>query len=76
MTPFGTALIDCNGECGGVAMVGDLNDDLLQDLNDAQAYVEGVLGGDFTPAQLQRHQRRRKHFAGGRGLHGGLPVVE
>ena len=49
-TPFGTALIDCNGECGGVAMVGDLNDDLLQDLNDAQAYVEGVLGGDLTPA--------------------------
>ena len=49
-TPFGTALLDCNGECGGVALMGDLNDDLLQDLNDAQAYIEGVLGGDMVAA--------------------------
>ena len=48
--PFGTALIDCNGECGGVAIIGDLNDDLIQDLSDAQMYVEGVLGNDLTPA--------------------------
>jgi len=48
--PFGTALFDCNGECGGVAMIGDRNDDLVQDLTDAQAYVEGVLGGDLTAA--------------------------
>ena len=49
-TPFGTSLLDCNGECGGVAIIGDLNDDLVQDLTDAQMYVEGVLGEDLTPA--------------------------
>jgi hypothetical protein len=49
-TPFGTSLFDCNGECGGVAIIGDLNDDLVQDLTDAQMYVEGVLGQDLTPA--------------------------
>ena len=48
--PYGTALIDCNGECGGVAIIGDLNDDLVQDLSDAQMYVEGVLGADLVPA--------------------------
>ena len=48
--PYGTALIDCNGECGGVAIIGDLNDDLVQDLADAQMYVEGVLGSDLVPA--------------------------
>jgi hypothetical protein len=48
--PYGTALLDCNGECGGVAIIGDLNDDLTQDLADAQMYVEGVLGNDLTPA--------------------------
>ena len=48
--PYGTALFDCNGECGGVAMVGDLNDDLQQDMADAQMYVEGVLGNDLTVA--------------------------
>ena len=31
-------------------MIGDLNDDLVQDLTDAQAYVEGVLGGDLNVA--------------------------
>jgi hypothetical protein len=48
--PFGTALFDCNGECGGVALMGDLNDDLNQDLSDAQMYAEGVLGGDLVAA--------------------------
>ena len=47
---FGTALLDCNGECGGVAIIGDLNDDLTQNLADAEMYVEGILGNDLTPA--------------------------
>ena len=34
----------------GVAIIGDLNDDLVQDLADAQMYVEGVLGSDLVPA--------------------------
>ena len=45
---FGTAEMDCNGECGGNALVGDLDNNDAQEHADAVAYVEGILGNDLT----------------------------
>ncbi|PCJ81966.1 MAG: hypothetical protein COA49_03100 [Bacteroidetes bacterium] len=45
--PYGTALFDCAGNCGGATIIGDIDNDFDQDLVDAQLYVEGVLGGDI-----------------------------
>ena len=45
---FGTAETDCNGECGGTALVGDLDNNDAQEYADAVAYVEGILGNDLT----------------------------
>ena len=44
---YGTATSDCTGECGGMALLGDLDSDTDQDLTDAHAYVSGILGGDL-----------------------------
>jgi len=46
---FGTAEMDCNGECGGTALVGDLDNNDAQEYADAVAYVEGILGNDLEP---------------------------
>ena len=45
---FGTAEMDCNGECGGTALVGDLDNNDAQEYADAVAHVEGILGNDLT----------------------------
>ncbi|MBM55228.1 MAG: hypothetical protein CMB32_01575 [Euryarchaeota archaeon] len=45
--PYGTAIFDCTGECGGAVLMGDVDNDFDQDLVDAQTYVEGVLGNDI-----------------------------
>ena len=47
---FGTAEMDCNGECGGTALVGDLDNNDAQEFADAVAYVEGILGNDLAPS--------------------------
>ena len=47
---FGTAETDCNGECGGAALVGDLDNNDAQEFADAVAYVEGILGNDLAPS--------------------------
>ena len=49
-TPYGNAEVDCNGECGGTALMGDLDADADQDLTDAEAYVDGILGNDLDAA--------------------------
>ena len=49
-TLFGTAESDCNGDCGGTALVGDLDNNDAQEYADAVHYVEGILGNDLTPA--------------------------
>ena len=41
--------MDCNGECGGTALVGDLDNNDAQEYADAVAYVEGILGNDLEP---------------------------
>lgn len=42
-TPFGNAQADCSGNCGGVLLHGDMNGDTLQQTQDAQLYIQGIL---------------------------------
>lgn len=46
-TEFGTAMMDCNGECNGSALMGDLDANGAQEYADAVAYVEHILGNDI-----------------------------
>ena len=46
-TPFGQATADCNGDCNGEALLGDLDDNGAQEYTDAVSYVEGILGNDI-----------------------------
>jgi hypothetical protein len=46
---FGSAQYDCNGNCNGQALIGDLNSDGQQDLNDVNEYVFGIMGDDISP---------------------------
>lgn len=45
--PFGLAQADCNGDCNGTALVGDLDYDGSQTYSDAVSYVEHILGNDI-----------------------------
>lgn len=44
---FGTAVVDCNGDCNGIALVGDLNGNGEQEIQDATTYVSEILGDDI-----------------------------
>ena len=44
---FGTAVSDCNGDCNGSAIMGDLDANGAQEFADAVAYVEQILGNDI-----------------------------
>lgn len=46
---YGNVQIDCNGECGGTALRGDINQDGAQEMLDAQEYVLETLAGDISP---------------------------
>jgi hypothetical protein len=45
---FGSAQLDCEGNCGGTRQMGDINDNGYQDMNDAHKYVEDILGNDIN----------------------------
>ena len=47
---YGDAQMDCQGNCAGTALIGDLNADQYQNGTDVIEYVNGILGGDLTPA--------------------------
>lgn len=47
---FGQSIADCNGDCNGEALVGDLDYNGAQEFTDAVAYVEGILGDDIAVA--------------------------
>jgi hypothetical protein len=49
-TPYGNATVDCNGNCGGGAKKGDLDNNTMQQTNDAQLYVSGDLNSTLTPS--------------------------
>lgn len=44
---FGLAQPDCNGECNGSALMGDLDANGAQEYSDAVSYVEHILGNDI-----------------------------
>ncbi|MCB0759973.1 MAG: T9SS type A sorting domain-containing protein [Flavobacteriales bacterium] len=44
---FGTAVQDCNGECGGTALAGDLDNNGAQEFADATSYVDHILANDI-----------------------------
>ncbi len=48
-TPNGLATVDCAGNCEGTALRGDLDNNGVQELQDAQRYVAEILGQDITP---------------------------
>lgn len=45
---YGNKQLDCTGLCGGTKQVGDLNASGSQELADAHAYVNGILGNDLA----------------------------
>ncbi len=47
---YGGAQLDCQGNCAGTALIGDLNSDSFQNGADVYEYVNGILGNDLTPA--------------------------
>ncbi|MFN3343770.1 MAG: lysyl oxidase family protein, partial [Flavobacteriales bacterium] len=49
-TPYGNAILDCNGNCNGGTLMGDLNTDLAQNNTDAQSYISGILNSSITPS--------------------------
>ncbi|MDQ3099814.1 MAG: T9SS type A sorting domain-containing protein, partial [Bacteroidota bacterium] len=46
---YGEAQLDCEGNCAGTALIGDLNSDQYQNGTDVIEYVNGILGEDLTP---------------------------
>ena len=45
--PFGLTTVDCEGNCGGTALRGDLDNNETQEVADAEAYVTDILGNDI-----------------------------
>jgi len=45
----GSTQPDCEGVCGGPAYMGDVNQDGLQEMTDAQGYVTKILNNSITP---------------------------
>ncbi|MBK8340126.1 MAG: hypothetical protein IPK99_09125 [Flavobacteriales bacterium] len=46
---YGPAQMDCEGNCGGTALIGDLDLNSQQNNSDVWEYVNGILGNDLTP---------------------------
>ena len=46
---YGNAQPDCTGECGGTTLMGDLDANAIQEMDDAENYVISILGDDITP---------------------------
>ncbi len=47
-TPFGSVLPDCEGVCGGDALMGDIDQSNVQDKTDVPAYISAILEEDIT----------------------------
>ncbi len=46
---YGSAQMDCQGNCAGTALIGDLNSDGYQNGMDVNFYETGIIGNDLTP---------------------------
>lgn len=51
--PYGNAELDCEGNCNGGAVRGDLNADSLVTTPDASLYIDGILDGSVTVSQCR-----------------------
>lgn len=49
-TPYGNVQLDCNGECGGASLHGDIDQNSVQEITDARLYAVQILAEDITPA--------------------------
>lgn len=47
-TPYGNAVIDCNGICGGSAVKGDLDVNEAVEIADGQLYVNGIIADNLS----------------------------
>ena len=50
-TPYGNALIDCDGVCNGPSLAGDLNNNFQRELSDAQDYITYILNNPLSPTR-------------------------
>lgn len=48
--PFGNAIIDCEGVCGGSTIKGDLDDNLSVQPNDVSLYINSIVGTTINPS--------------------------
>lgn len=46
-TLYGSAVPDCEGDCGGTSQIGDLSNNQIQELEDAEMYLSDILGDDI-----------------------------
>ncbi len=51
--PYGNSLVDCEGNCGGSAMRGDVDLNQQIELNDGVTYVNGILNSSMTPSECR-----------------------
>lgn len=45
-TLYGSAVPDCTGECSGTAQIGDLSGNEIQEMEDAEMYLQNIIGND------------------------------
>lgn len=48
--PYGDAVPDCMGICNGKKLIGDVNENGIQEITDAETYVTRMLGRDMEPS--------------------------
>lgn len=51
--PYGNAVVDCEGNCGGSSVRGDLNADALVQTADASLYIDGILDETLSASECR-----------------------
>ncbi len=46
---YGSSTLDCEGTCGGLRQMGDINNSGSQEMVDSKQYVDRILGNDINP---------------------------
>jgi hypothetical protein len=50
---YGNETIDCNGDCNGSAVVGDMNGNQIVELTDIDSYITGILDQNITSSSCK-----------------------
>ena len=50
---YGNSVVDCEGDCGGTAVRGDVDLNSIIELNDAVQYVNGILASSISPTECK-----------------------